>query len=147
MTADSIKLRGHALVFSVRGFVQSLTDAQRAVFLELFEEGEDAKEVLSAALEQAKFERGYCPIEHPAPALMAALEYALPRSSAAPSIVADEIEKHWDSLSEATRKAIRDRIQLAVDEGRSGMDFDTREWLEIARKPLNEAERAERMQF
>ena len=141
------QLSGHPLAFAARGFVKSLNDEQRATFIALFSGSGPVASALEAAVEQAEFERGSAPAELPAPALVSALDYALSRASAAGGIVGDEIVRQWPGLGEATRTAIRQRIRRAVGEGQSGMNVDTKGWIEIARLPVNEAERQDRMSF
>lgn len=143
--SDEIVLSGHALAFAARGFAQSLTDEQRATFLSLF--GMPGEAAMSAIAEQCEFERGSAPPDLPFPAVMAALDYALPRSSAAGSIVADEITRKWDSLSEMTKREIRRRIHRAVEVGRAGMTADVRIWMTLANLPINAEEQADRLRF
>lgn len=60
--------------------------------------------------------------------LLAALDYALGRQSAAVSQVADDIRKHWSDLHEDCRASIKFRIKDAIEKGSYGMNMDRREW-------------------
>ncbi|MDW9481837.1 hypothetical protein GOB57_24625 [Sinorhizobium meliloti] len=134
------------LFYAARGFVESLDENQREVFLALFG-GPDAAFARETSLEQARFEFGPSVTPNPDAPILAALSYALPRMTTSSWTVAAEIERLWPTLSERTRKLIRTQINKAIEDGRSGMSSDTARWRQIASLPVDEAERLERMTF
>ncbi|MCV9964314.1 hypothetical protein OIU34_20720 [Pararhizobium sp. BT-229] len=132
--------------YASRGFVESLNASQREVFLSLFE-GQEMAFAIETSLEQARFEFGANETPNPDAPVLAALSYALPRMSTAGWTVATEIERMWPTLSDMTRKLVREKINKAIEAGRSGASCDTAHWRRVANLPLNEAERIERTSF
>jgi hypothetical protein len=134
------------LFYASRGFVQSLNASQREVFLSLFQ-GDGTTFAIETSLEQARFELAVDEIPNPDAPVLAALSYALPRMTTAGWTVAMEIERVWPTLSDTTRKLVREKIHKAIEAGRSGASCDTAHWRRVANLPVNEAERIERMSF
>ena len=63
--------------------------------------------------------------------LIFAFRYALGRMSTAPSIMAEEIEKHWNSFTALEQAQIKKEIQVAIDNDRAGMSIDVRTWQRV----------------
>lgn len=63
--------------------------------------------------------------------LMAALDYALGRSTSVPHTVAEEIMDHWDSFTNPEKREIVETIKAAVSKNRAGQPVDARKWQEI----------------
>jgi len=69
--------------------------------------------------------------------LIFAFRYALGRTSAAPSMVADELKKHWCGFKEWEQKQIHDDITIALNTGSAGHDCDEVVWSEILALPVS----------
>lgn len=121
---------------AARRFAQSLTPEQAALYKAL--EGDLAKAYGYTPDEMAREIRGEVDLSHKRQdlseaevLLLGAFRYALGRSSAMPSICADEIKASWGGLSEPTREAIVSEIGAALEAGRAGMQMDERTWREV----------------
>ena len=136
----------HVAAYAARGFVDTLTDSQREVLLSLFTVSRDREPTLAAILEQASFLQPDGGRDH-RPALLSALDYALPRTSSAGSCVSCEIKTHWAGLGDTVRAAVKERVNVARNAGRAGMAMDRQMWAEIAALPVNEDERQDRSLF
>jgi hypothetical protein len=143
MTTESTtpQFSADLMFYAARGFIESLSASQRDVFQALFS-GEQASTTTKTCLEQADFELGFDETPDPCAPVLSALEYALPRMTSAGWTVATEIERLWDRLPEKTRSQVRQKIEKAIQTGRSGAAVDTAHWTRVARLPVNETERA-----
>lgn len=63
--------------------------------------------------------------------LIAALDYALGRSTTVPHTVADEIKDHWDFFNNLEKQDIIEKIENAIAKNRAGHDVDVRKWQEV----------------
>lgn len=63
--------------------------------------------------------------------LIAALDYALGRSTTVPHTVADEIKEHWDYFTNLEKQDVIEKIESAVSKNRAGHDVDVRKWQEV----------------
>jgi hypothetical protein len=143
MTIDSPKPQFSAdlMFYAARGFIESLNASQRDVFAALFSSDQAATST-KTCLEQADFELGFEETADPYAPILSALGYALPRMTSAGWTVATEIERLWDTFPEATRTIVRQKIEKAIQSGRSGAAVDTAHWSRVAILPVNEAEKA-----
>jgi hypothetical protein len=129
------------MFYAARGFIEGLSVTQRNVFQALFS-GEQASTSTKTCLEQADFELGLQETADPCAPILSALGYALPRMTSAGWTVATEIERLWDRLPDKTKSQVRQKIEKAIETGRSGAVVDTAHWARVARLPVNETERA-----
>lgn len=144
MTSDSFqpKFSQDLMFYAARGFIESLSVSQRHVFQALFSSRDQVAISLATCLEHADFQLGWDDTPDPNAPILFGLHYALPRMTTAGWTVATEIEGLWDTLSEKTRVDIREKIEKAIQSGRSGAAVDTAHWARVARLPVNEVERA-----
>ncbi|MCS4088599.1 hypothetical protein [Rhizobium sp. BK176] len=140
---DNLQLQFSAdlMFYAARGFIEGLSASQRDVFTALFS-GEQASVSTKTCLEQADFELGFEETADPYAPVLAALGYALPRMTSAGWTVATELERLWDTFPEKTRTMVRQKIEKAIQNGRSGAAVDTAHWERVARLPVNEVEKA-----
>jgi hypothetical protein len=145
---DERPINPHVISFAARGFVDSLSSDQRRAFRALFGRPDEHTTAIAASLEHLSFLERNRPEADCGGLLLSALDYALPRSSSAPGMVADEITRQWPRLTTETRLAIRAKISDAVTEGGSvTMEMDRVEWRKIARMPVDAAEEAKHFEF
>lgn len=67
--------------------------------------------------------------------LICAFRYALGRVSYMPSVVAGEIKRQWNCLSNHDRQMFQDEIREAIHHGCAGMDSDVAVWMTILDLP------------
>ncbi len=67
--------------------------------------------------------------------LFFAFRYALGRTTAAPSIVTDQLKHHWSRLAQRTRYQIQREISHAIDRGEAGQTCDVATWRQIIALP------------
>ncbi len=63
--------------------------------------------------------------------LVFAFRYALGRQTAAPSIVVEELKRHWSNLTTFTRDQIQRDIRQAINGGAAGAECDVERWNEV----------------
>ena len=63
--------------------------------------------------------------------LIFAFRYALGRKSTAVPIVAENLKRNWNKLSEFDKKQIKNEIKSAIKQNKAGMKMDVQIWTEI----------------
>lgn len=139
----TITLGPQTKINAARGLADKLSLEARSAFVALLSscEGEELEAAVKAVTEQITFSMPFKTQVDPAGALLAALDYVLPRMTAAGGWVRDDIRRQWNELGEATRHEIKRRIRTALETNRAGMEVDRREWKILMGLPADKAEK------